>query len=92
MENKTVTPLGEKGRIVIGFLQANEGGHFGDEIAAATDLNARGIHGVMNGLFKRGLVSKDKAPRTVVDKEGNEVEKEYTVYSLTDAGVAFDLD
>lgn len=85
-------PLSDKQVLVMRFLQDNEGAYFGDEIAAASDdLNPRGIHGVMNGLYKRGLVDKEKVPRTVTrqNKDGEEVEKETeaTAYSLTDAGV-----
>lgn len=88
--------LTEKSALVLGFLQANEGGYFGDQIAEATELNPRGIHGVLNSLVKNGLVEKEKAMREVIvtDKEGNEkpVEKEYTVYSLTDAGANFVIE
>lgn len=95
MADKAIN-LTEKSAMVLGFLQANPGGYFGDEIAAETELNPRGIHGVLNSLFKHGLVQKEKANRevTVTDKEGNEktVEKELTVYSLTDAGAAFVIE
>lgn len=93
MENKikTPTPLAEKGRSVVGYLQANEGNFFGHEIAEALELNSRGIHAVMNGLVIRGLVSKDKADAQVLDKDGNEVTRNLTVYFLTDAGKAFDV-
>lgn len=88
--------LTEKSAMVLAFLQGNPGGYFGDQIADATDLNPRGIHGVLNSLVKHGLIEKEKALREVaaVDKDGNEktVEKEYTVYSLTDAGTAFVIE
>jgi|GEM_PF-1915048 hypothetical protein len=87
----------EKQIIVLSFLQSNEGAYFGDEIAEASDeLNPKGIHGVMNGLYKRGLVGKDKTPRTVTrtNRDGEPVEKETeaTAYSLTDEGRAKDLN
>lgn len=94
-ENKTIT-LTEKSALALGFLQANEGGYFGDEIAEAIELNPRGIHGVLNSLVKHGLVSKEKTQRMRIrkDKDGNEkeVEVEATVYSLTDAGVNFVIE
>lgn len=88
--------LTEKSAMVLGFLQGNPGGYFGDQIAEATDLNPRGIHGVLNSLVKHGLVGKEKALRevTVADKDGNEkvAEKELTLYTLTDAGAAFVIE
>lgn len=88
--------LTEKSAMVLGFLQGNPGGYFGDQIAEATDLNPRGIHGVLNSLVKHGLVGKEKALRevTVTDKDGNEkvAEKELTLYTLTDAGAAFVIE
>lgn len=90
---KELTP---KSQAVIAFLQDNPGAHFGDEIAAGTSLNPKGIHGVMNALWKREFVAKEKAVREVVttDAEGNEVtsEKEYTVYSLTEKGLAYSAE
>lgn len=91
-----VQRLTEKSLAVITFLQDNPGAHFGDEIAAATGLNPRGIHGVMNALVKKEFVAKEKAVREVIttDAEGNEAvsEKEYTVYSLTDAGASYSAE
>lgn len=88
--------LTDKSRQVLAFLQANEGGFFGDQIAEATGLNARGIHGVLNSLVKHAFVQKEKAMRevTVLDKEDNEkvVEKEFTLYSLTEAGMAYVIE
>lgn len=97
MENtviKPATPLAEKGRAAIAFLQANEGKHSGQAIVdgAGDILNVRGVHAVMNGLFKRELVGKEKADLLVLDKDGNEVTKNLTVYFLTDAGIAFDVE
>jgi hypothetical protein len=91
-----VRALTDKSLAVVTFLQDNPGAHFGDEIAAGTDLNPKGIHGVMNALWKRGFVAKEKAVREVitVDADGNEVagEKEYTVYSLTPEGIAYSAE
>lgn len=88
--------LTEKATMALSFLQANEGGYFGDQIAEATGLNARGIHGVLNSLFKYELVEKERVNReaTVVDKDGNEkvVEKEATLYTLTEAGAEFVIE
>jgi predicted ArsR family transcriptional regulator len=75
---------------VLEFLQENDGQYFGDEIAAAVDLNPRGIHGVLNSLFKNGLVDKAEAERTI-SVDGEDVVRAYKVYSLTEAGEDFDL-
>jgi DNA-binding MarR family transcriptional regulator len=88
--------LTEKSVMVVAFLQENEGAHFGDEIAAATGLNPKGIHGVLNALWKREFVSKEKVLRDIIvtDAEGNEkpAEKEYTAYSLTDLGMDYVIE
>lgn len=87
--------LSDKGRQAMAYLQSNEGEYLGAEIADSTGLNPKGIHGVLKPLVSNGLVSKARrdVPVTVTDKEGNEKEttKEYTVYSITDAGQALDL-
>jgi len=87
VKENVLTP---KSQVVVSFLQENPGAHFGDEIAAATGLNPKGIHGVMNALWKKQLVAKERIVREVIttDAEGNEKvsEKEYTAYSLTEAG------
>lgn len=84
-----VIKVSEKGLLVLAFLGANEGGYFGDEIAAATELNVRGIHGVMNPLVKEGLISKDKVERATLNADGEEIVKEYTAYTITQKGIDF---
>lgn len=84
-----VIKVSEKGMLVLAFLNANAGGYFGDEIAAATELNAKGIHGVMNPLVKEGLVSKEKVERITLNADGEEITKENTAYAITTKGVDF---
>lgn len=88
MDQIKLTP---KSALVLRFLQANEGQYFGDEIAAEIDLNPRGIHGVLNSLVKNKLVEKAEAERTVM-VDGKEKVKVGKIYSLTDAGLDFDVD
>lgn len=83
--------LTQKTALVLSFLQGNPGEYFGDQIAASVGLNARGIHGVLNSLVKKGLVGKVEAERTITDAEGHDVVRAYKVYSLTPAGEAFDI-
>lgn len=90
-EIKEIT-LTEKCASVLAWLQANDNGevgYFGVEIAEALELNAKGIHGVMNSLVKNALVGKGTREGKGTDKDGNEIVKTYTTYFLTDAGRAF---
>lgn len=92
METKEIK-LTEKCAAVLAWLKANdngEDGHFGVDIATALELNPKGIHGVMNSLVKYELVGKGKREGQSVDKDGNTITKDYTVYFVTDAGRAFE--
>jgi predicted ArsR family transcriptional regulator len=95
MAEAVAVKLTEKTAMALAYLQANEGEFFGDEIAGALELNPRGIHGVMNSLFKKGLVDKVERERVVLveDKEGNskEVTKTYKAYYLTSEGIDFEI-
>lgn len=90
--NKPVV-LTEKTAIALGFLQQNEGRYLGAEVAAATGLDAKGIHGVLGALYKKGLVDKadHEVEAKVVAKDGTEkmVTKTLKVYFLTEAGRDF---
>lgn len=91
-ENKEIQ-LTEKSTLVLQFLQGNdngEEGYFGVEIAKATGCNEKGIHGVMNSLVKKGLVTKGSRDAEFVAKDGTKGVKPYTTYFLTDAGRAFE--
>lgn len=72
------------------IMRANGEPMFAEDIAAedvATfEKGAKSVQPLFINLCKLGLVSKEKASHKVVDKEGKEVEKEHTIYSLTDAG------
>lgn len=76
---------------VLSFLQANQGQHFGDEIASAVGLNPRGIHGVLNSLVKNGLIEKGETERTI-SVDGADMSRAYKVYFLTPKGKSFDVD
>lgn len=83
----------EKGALVLNHLRGADKPLTGAEIALATDLNPQGIHGVLNGLFKRGWVSKeDPVSLTVLNKEGVEEEREYVTYAITPAGADIIID
>lgn len=85
-------PLTEKASAVLSYLRGIDGALTGADIAAATDINPQGIHGVLNGLVKRGLVAKgDKVVLSVVNKDGLTEQREYVTYFVTEAGHDFAL-
>lgn len=91
---KTIT-LTEKCAKVLAWLQANdngEEGYFGSDIAEATELNPKGIHGIMNSLVKNALVAKGSKPAEFVAKDGTKGTKPYTTYYLTEAGRTFTIE
>lgn len=91
-EKKVLT---EKSATVLAYLQANDNGevgYFGDEIAAATNLNPKGIHGVMNSLVKSGFVAKGSRDKDFVSKDGTKGTKPYTTYYITDEGRAYVIE
>jgi predicted transcriptional regulator len=53
---------------IIKFMQAHDGPFFGYEIAEAVGIKDRGVHGIMNSLFKRGYVGKTEAVERLVDE------------------------
>lgn len=93
-ENEKIV-LTEKCAAALAYLKANDNGtegYLGVEIAEAlgTDvMNAKGVHGVMNSLVKKGLVAKGSRQGKAVTKDGKEITKDYVTYYLTDAGRAF---
>ena len=83
----------EKGAAVLNHLKNADGALTGAEIAAATDLNPQGIHGVLNGLFRKGWVSKeDPVTIAVLNKDGVEEDREYVTYAITAAGAEVIVD
>jgi predicted transcriptional regulator len=85
--------LTEKAGIVLEYLQTQEGPLTGAVIAEATNLNPRGIHGVLNSLVKKELVEKgDKVTMEVVNKDGLKEQRSYTTYLLTPAGAEFSAE
>lgn len=83
----------EKGKLVLSHLAGADRPLTGAEIAELTGLNPKGIHGVLNGLVKGGAVSKeDKVTLPVINKDGEEEEREYVTYAITPFGAEIDLE
>ncbi len=88
MANEIV--LTEKAGIVLEYLQTQDSPLTGGAIAKATDLNPKGIHGVLNSLVKNLLVEKgERVTMKVVNAEGLEEQRSYVTYSLTTDGASF---
>jgi len=82
--------LTEKAGIALEFLQGQTDPLTGAAIAEATNLNPQGIHGVLNSLFKKGLVAKgEPVTMSVVNKAGLAEERAYVTYFVTPAGAEF---
>ena len=75
---------------VLEIMRAEDAPMFPADIAAhdeaVFDKGSKSVSPLMNTLFKNGLVEKETADRRVVDKDGNEVVKQYVRYSLTEEG------
>lgn len=75
---------------VLEIMRAEDAPMFPADIAAhdeaVFDKGSKSVSPLMNTLFKNGLVEKETADRRVVDKDGNEVVKQYVRYSLTEQG------
>lgn len=83
--------LTEKGLLALDYLKSVDEPKTGAEIAKATELNAQGIHGVLNALVKAGFVEKgDKVAVTYINNKGEEVETEHVTYSANEAGRAYE--
>ena len=79
--------LTEKSGIALEYLQAQSAPLTGAQIAEATGLNPKGVHGVLNSLVKKELVEKgDKVTMKVVNSKGLEEERSYVTYTVTPAG------
>ena len=63
-----VSKLKANGIKIIKFMQAHDGPFFGYEVAKAVGIKDRGVHGIMNSLFKRGYVGKTEAVERMVDE------------------------
>ena len=87
MEN--VISVSDKGQLVLAYLKENVDGALGAVIAEAQGLNARGIHGVINPLVNNKLVGKETITYPGLDKDGNAIEKNGTLYFITDLGLAW---
>ena len=81
------TPLTDNCKKAMAFLQANDQEWVGSDLGEAAGI--KGIHPVMNSLFKRGYVVKGTTVRPFTNKAGVTADKEYVTYSLTDAGRAY---
>jgi predicted transcriptional regulator len=82
-----VSKLTNNGVKILKFMQSHEGNFFGYEIAQAVGIKDRGVHGIMNSLFKRGFVGKTEAVERVVDERI----KYQVKYFLTKEGKSLDL-
>jgi DNA-binding IclR family transcriptional regulator len=81
------TKLTTNGVKIMKFLQAHEGSMFGYQIAEAVGIKDRGVHGIMNSLFKRGYVGKTEAVERIVDQR-----VQYQVqYFLTKEGKSLEV-
>lgn len=87
MSEKKDLPLTDNCKKGLAFLQANDKVWVGADLAEASGI--KGIHPVMNSLFKRGLVEKGTEQKAFTNKAGVTVDKDYVTYALTDAGRDF---
>jgi DNA-binding MarR family transcriptional regulator len=82
--------LTANGALALTYLQAQDGPVTGAQIAEATGLNKQGIHGVLNGLVKKGLVVKGEAvTQSVINRQGLQEERAYVTYLVTELGAEF---
>jgi hypothetical protein len=84
--------LTENASKVLEFLKTADRPMTGAEIAEATGINPKGIHGVISqGLIRnKGLVEKaDKVVAPFVNKDGVTVSKEYVTYVISEAGLQY---
>lgn len=85
--------LTEKAGIALEFLQKQSGPVTGAQVAEATGLNPQGVHGVLNSLFKKELITKgENVTMSVVNREGNTEERSYVTYLVTAAGADFVIE
>lgn len=84
--------LSDNAKIVLGFLQQQESPLAGIQIAEAVGIPSRSIQGLLNGLFRNGLVDKgDKVTMEVVGKDGLRQERAYVTYFVTPTGADFEV-
>lgn len=91
----TTTKMTENSKNILNFFKnAGVGIKFSTtDIMTQLGLTTVGsVTGVTNSLFKKGLIDKEKAEVSGVDKEGKEIKKQGTVYWLTEEGAAFNPD
>lgn len=82
--------LTEKAGIALAFLQGQDEPVTGETVAVATSLNPQGIHGVLNALYKKGLVAKgDPVTMERANKAGLIEQRSYVTYFVTPAGADF---
>jgi len=87
MEKTNEIVLTEKSGIALEYLQSQSEPLTGAQIAEATGLNAKGVHGVLNSLVKKELIEKgDKVTMTVLNSKGLEEQRSYVTYSVTPKG------
>lgn len=90
MAEKVLGPLTDNSKMALGFLQEHDEEWIGSDLAEACGV--RGIHPVMNSLFRRSLVVKGTAVRPFTNKAGVTADKQYVTYALSDAGRDFIIE
>lgn len=82
--------LTEKAATALTFLQGQSSPVTGAAVADATGLNPQGIHGVLNSLVKKTLISKaDPVTMSVINRDGVSEDRSYVTYLVTPAGAEF---
>lgn len=93
MTTKKKRKLSEKAIIALEFLQSQEEYLTGDIIADAIGINRTAIHGVLQSLVQRKLVTKgDKVRVMTINNKGLKQEKEYVTYFVTDLGFKYEFE
>lgn len=91
-----VLKLTQKTARVLEIMRAEDAPMFPADIAAHDEAlfekGSKSVSPLMNTLYKNGLVEKDTADCKVVDKDGNEVVRQYVRYTLTDAGKSVEFE
>jgi len=62
------------------------------ELAEAAGVTSPAVTGSVTGMCKKGLAMREVAVVPAKDKNGNDIEKEIKLISLTEAGYSFDPD
>lgn len=90
MEDNKQVQLTAKSAEVLRILKETGAKMFSDQIAEQNpsmfEKGGKSVNPIMTHLVKAGYVAKEKAVREVIDSKGLKVQKEHTLYFVTDAG------